>query len=61
MSVVEVLRAFVRDEGGQGLVEYAMLLGIVVFGVAVALDLLGDTVTGTLTRIRIALSGLPWD
>ena len=58
---MKLLNKFVRDESGQGLVKYAMLLGIVAFGVALALDLLGDTITGTFTRVRIVLVNMSWD
>lgn len=46
-----------RQEG-QGMVEYAMIIGLVAIGVIVVLTLLGTQVTGIFTRITGSLEGV---
>ncbi len=58
---MNLLKRLFRDEEGQGLVEYAMILGIVAIGVAVALDLLGTSIETVFNSIRTSLIALPWD
>jgi len=58
---MNLLKRLFRDEEGQGLVEYAMILGIVAIGVAVALDLLGTSIETVFNSIRVSLLALPWD
>ena len=58
---MEILRRLYRDDEGQGLVEYAMLLGIVAIGVALALDSLGDSIQIIFNQINAGLQALPWD
>ena len=58
---MEFLRRLYREDEGQGLVEYAMLLGIVAIGVALTLDALGNTLETIFNQITAGLSGMPWD
>ena len=43
-SAIRSARAFARDRDGQGLVEYALILGLVAIGVVVALSFLSGGV-----------------
>jgi len=58
---MELLRNLIRDEEGQGLVEYAMILGIVAIGVALVLNTLGAQIEGIFTQIGNGLVNMPWD
>jgi len=46
---------FIRDESGQGLVEYALIIALVVVVAIVAIRLLGTKVTATLQDAADAL------
>lgn len=50
-------RLTARQEKGQGLVEYALIIVLISIVVIVALGLLGTQVTSVFTRITDALSG----
>ena len=54
-----VLRFFVRykDEEGQALAEYGLILGLIAVVAIAALTLLGTAVTGKLGSISSALGG----
>ena len=58
---MEFLKKLIRNEEGQGLVEYAMILGIVAIGVAISLNLLGGEIESIFANISSALQNLPWD
>lgn len=58
---MELLRNLIHDEEGQGLVEYAMILGIVAIGVALVLDTLGTQIETIFTQIGSGLVSMPWD
>ena len=51
------LELLVRDESGQDLPEYAMLLGLVGLAVIVAVGLLGGRINGTFNDIGTTLDG----
>lgn len=48
-----------RDEEGQTLVEYALIIALVSIGLIVALGLMRDALSGVFGRITSALSSLP--
>jgi pilus assembly protein Flp/PilA len=48
---MKLLRRLVREEEGQGLVEYAMILGLVALIVALALQSVGLGIEALFTRI----------
>lgn len=48
---------FVRDENGQSLVEYGLILALVVIAAIVIMRSLGDEVRGTFTDVVNTLSG----
>ena len=54
-KVLKPLAALLRDEAGQGLVEYALVLALVSVVAIAALTTLGGNLTGTLTRAANAL------
>jgi len=49
---------FMKNEEGQGLVEYALILALVALLVIVALRFLGGTVANTYNNIGNAMSGM---
>ncbi len=56
--MVQYLMAYMnarRDEEGQGLVEYALIITLVALAVIVALTAVGGAVTGQFTAIAGAL------
>jgi pilus assembly protein Flp/PilA len=54
-----VLKLFVlyKDEEGQALAEYGLILGLIAVVAIAALTLLGTAITGKLTSINTALGG----
>lgn len=48
---------FIRDENGQSLVEYGLILALVVIAAIVIMRSLGDEVRGTFTDVVNTLSG----
>lgn len=55
MMMYNYLLGLVNDEEGQGLVEYALIIGLVVIVVIAVLVLLGGTITNTFQNIVNAL------
>jgi len=47
MNMLNFLKNFVREEEGQDLVEYALLLALITLAVAVALPGVATAITGT--------------
>jgi len=56
MKVMKKVVGFVKNEEGQGLVEYALILALVALLVVIALKFLGGTVANTYNNIGNALS-----
>lgn len=52
---MELFKRFVREEEGQGLVEYALILGLIAIVAIAALGVAGDKVSKGLTTITDAL------
>jgi pilus assembly protein Flp/PilA len=54
-----VMKLFVlyKDEEGQALAEYGLILGLIAVVAIAALTLLGTAITGKLTSINTALGG----
>jgi Flp pilus assembly pilin Flp len=46
---------FVREEAGQDLIEYGLLIGIITAGAAVTIGLIGPKVAGYFTSLNNAL------
>ncbi len=55
----ELMMKLWKDEEGQGLTEYALILGAIAVGVAIILLAIGGRVTAIFENIRDALIGVP--
>ncbi len=54
-SLIKKISGFIRDEEGQGLVEYALIIALVAIVVIVAIKLVGRKVSNTYTNVAGAL------
>ena len=59
MRVKSVLVALWRDESAQGLTEYAMIVGAVVFTAVVTFLMMGDNLKNILSSMRGELDTVP--
>jgi len=59
VALMHLLRALLRDEGGQGITEYAIIIGTVAFAAIVAFIALGGRLNGILSSLRAQLNSLP--
>ena len=50
---------FVSDEGGQGLVEYALIIALVAIGLIVILTLLRNSIGNVFNTTKNTLDGAP--
>jgi pilus assembly protein Flp/PilA len=50
-----LLGRLVREDGGQDLIEYGLLVGIITVGAITAIGLIGPKVTGYFTTLNTAL------
>lgn len=55
MNFMNYVSSKVREEKGQGMVEYALLVGLIAIVVIVALKLLGPAIAAKFTDIKDAL------
>ena len=55
--IVTRLRALVRDDEGQDILEYALLVALIALGAVVAIGLAGDSVQAAFTEIANAIGG----
>ncbi len=53
------IQAFVVDDSGQGLVEYALIIALVAIGLIAILTLLRNSVGNVFNRIRNTLNTVP--
>jgi pilus assembly protein Flp/PilA len=51
----QLLRRLVREEDGQDLIEYGLLVGVITIGAIVAITAIGPTVAGYFTTLDNAL------
>lgn len=51
------LRAFFRNESGQGMVEYILIIGLIVLFIVVALVAFKDEVVGFIEKVQGWISG----
>ena len=58
-SKVTNIQNRLRDERGQAMVEYALIIGLVSIVTVGALTLMGGSVNGMFTAIQTALSAVP--
>ncbi len=52
---MELIKRFVREEEGQGLVEYALIIALIAIVAIVALQFAGSGVSGMLSNIGTQL------
>jgi pilus assembly protein Flp/PilA len=57
--MLELITRFLRDEEGQGLAEYALILVLIAVVVIGALTILGDEIKDVFNRITGKLRDLP--
>lgn len=55
LSLYVKVRNFMNREEGQGMVEYALIIGLIAIGVLAVLGLLSGSVQGIFTSIKDAL------
>jgi pilus assembly protein Flp/PilA len=53
--MMELARKFWNDESGQGLAEYALLLGLIVVGVVILIQGMGVSIKNIFTRANSEL------
>ena len=58
MEFVNRMRAFVRDDSGQDLLEYALLVGLIALVCYLAVGSAGNAVNAIFTSIAASLAGL---
>ena len=56
---MNLIKRFVREEKGQGMAEYALILGLVVLGiwVVVANGGIGDSISGLFSNVGTEIEG----
>jgi Flp pilus assembly pilin Flp len=55
---VEFIKQFIREDEGQDVVEYAIVVGLVALGGATAVGILSGGITDILTNLSTALAGV---
>ena len=55
---MELIKRFVREEEGQGLVEYALIIGLIAVVAIAALSASGTSVSGLFDKINTNLGNL---
>jgi pilus assembly protein Flp/PilA len=53
---MEIMRRLVQEEEGQGMVEYALILGIIAVGVVGLFPAMRTAISGIFTKISTALT-----
>ena len=54
--MMQFIRQFVREEEGQDVIEYGLVLGLVALGGAVTLGLIGGQIDGLLVAVNTLLT-----
>lgn len=57
MNFMNYVSSKVRNEEGQGMVEYALLVGLIALAVIVTAGLLGDGISAQFDAIKTAIAG----
>ena len=55
MLMIQMVKTMLRNEKGQGMVEYGLILALVAVGAIVGMGALGDGVVAQLTSLVTAL------
>lgn len=58
VSMLNLIKAFFRDEEGQGMVEYIIIVIVIAIAALVAFRLLGRRVAGTASKAAASVSAL---
>jgi pilus assembly protein Flp/PilA len=58
MKVINRLRSFVRDDSGQDVLEYALLVGLIALVTVLAVTNAGTAINGIFTAIATSLAGV---
>ncbi len=58
MKLINRLRSFVRDDSGQDLLEYALLVGLIALVTVLAVTNAGTAINGIFTAIATSLAGV---
>ncbi|HWI65210.1 MAG TPA: Flp family type IVb pilin [Symbiobacteriaceae bacterium] len=58
LKLYVAIQNLLKREEGQGMVEYAMIIGLIAIGVLTLLGLMGDQIGAIFTQITTALSGV---
>ncbi len=58
MKLINRLRSFVRDDSGQDLLEYALLVGLIALVTVLAVTAAGTSINGIFTAIATSLAGV---
>jgi Flp pilus assembly pilin Flp len=53
----ELVKRYLRDDSGQGMVEYILIIGLVVLFIVVALMAFKDEVIGFINKVKAWISG----
>ena len=56
---MQFIKNFIREEEGQGMVEYGIILGLVSVLAIGALTLMGTDISGVFDAIQLQLAALP--
>ncbi len=56
---MELIRRFIREEEGQGLVEYALIIGLIAVVAIAALTASGGSIQGIFGKISSELDAVP--
>ena len=49
---------FLKDENGQGMVEYGLIIGLIAVAVIAVLGLLGPKIAGLFNKVNTTLNGV---
>ena len=55
----QLIQRFMADDGGQDLIEYALLCGFITLGVVLATTNLGSAVNGIFTGVGTGVASIP--
>jgi len=58
MDLITRMRAFVRDDSGQDLLEYALLVGLIALVAVLAVTAAGVSINGIFTAIAASLANV---
>ncbi len=58
MDLMNRMRAFVRDDSGQDLLEYALLVGLIALVAVLAVTAAGVSINGIFTAIAASLANV---